>query len=42
MAKDEMIEKLTKENLRIVAENKKLKKFIHHIRILLDLNATSI
>jgi len=38
MTKDEEIKKLEKENLQIVAENKKLKNFIYSIKSLLELN----
>lgn len=36
MANDEIIKNLEKENLRIIAENKKLKEFIRNIKRLLE------
>jgi hypothetical protein len=36
MTKDDIIKNLEKENLKIIAENKKLKEFIRNIKRLLE------
>ena len=41
MDKDEIIEKLEEENSKIIAENKKLKKLIHSIKISLEQSNTN-